>query len=166
MLARRDVAAGVYQGWMERSACTHHHEASESQGALACSPTPHGRGRIRNDLQVFKRQLRGAIWWRRQPKRNSAIADVRTSSLRRPGLIEILRVTSSAPRVSRVFVMPRTAKDKGMLPSQPQALSLRWEVSAQGRRQGSVQAHLPQLERRRGLPPSASVHYGKNLREL
>lgn len=62
MLARRDVAAGVYQGWMERSACTHHHEASESQGALACSPTPHGRGRIRNDLQVFKRQLRGAIW--------------------------------------------------------------------------------------------------------
>lgn len=81
-------------------------------------------------------------------------------------MTEILRVTSSALRVSRVSVKPRTETDKGALRFQPQALSLRWEVSAQGGRQGSVQAHLPQLERRRGLPPSASVHYGKNLREL
>lgn len=85
--------------------------------------------------------------------------------LGRPWKAEILRFTS-VPRVSGLFVMPRTEKDKGVLAAGYQALYLRWEVSAQGRRQGSVQAQLPQLEHRRGLPPSECVHYGKNLREL
>lgn len=85
--------------------------------------------------------------------------------LRRPWKSEILRFTP-VPRVSGMFVKPRTEKDKGVRPAGYQALCLRWEVSAQGRRQGSVQAQHPQLERRRGLPPSERVHYGKNLREL
>lgn len=85
--------------------------------------------------------------------------------LKRARKTEILRFTS-VPRVSRMFVMPRTQKDKGFLTAGSQALWLWREVSAQGRRQGSVQAQLPLLEHRRGLRPSERVHYGKNLREL
>lgn len=40
MPSRRDVAAGVYQGWMERSACTHHREVSEVRGHWIANP-PH-----------------------------------------------------------------------------------------------------------------------------
>lgn len=85
--------------------------------------------------------------------------------LRRPWKTEILRFTS-VPRVSGMFVKSRTEKDKGVLAAGYQALCLRWEISAQGRRQGSVQAQLPHLERRRGLRSSERFHYGKNLREL